>query len=260
MMATIGKCRICETPSGNSIFSALLLDQDVSYYECLACGYVQTQEPTWLDRAYEDVINKSDTGIMQRNQNNVGIVLATLAIIGKRDGRVVDSAGGYGILVRLLRDAGVDALWSDPYCTNLLAIGFEHSTQDADIVTAFEAFEHFVDPISEAERLFATAPNLLISTLVIPSPTPTPDNWWYYGMDHGQHIGFFRLKTLDFMARRFRKHLITDGQCYHFFSDSAVSPAWWRIRCALTRRFPRLFTAGLQSRVWSDFQKMSDAG
>jgi Nif-specific regulatory protein len=45
--------------------------------------------------------------------------------LGSLFGTVVDCAGGYGILVRLLRDYGVNALWSDPYCENVLAKGFE---------------------------------------------------------------------------------------------------------------------------------------
>jgi hypothetical protein len=52
----------------------------------------------------------------------------------------VDCAGGYGILTRLLRDIGVDALWSDPFCQNLMALGFEHSNEPAELVTAFEEF------------------------------------------------------------------------------------------------------------------------
>jgi Methyltransferase domain len=251
------RCRICESELSVPSFSGAIFDLEVKYYDCNACGYVQTENPTWLDQAYKAAINDCDTGIMQRNQINVGIVLATLASIGKRQGRVVDCAGGYGILVRLLRDIGIEALWSDPYSANLLAVGFAHSTERADLVTAFEAFEHFLDPVKELGNLLLIAPNLLISTEIIPSPLPAPDQWWYYGFDHGQHIGFFRVKTLKVLAKRFGKHLVSDGQSYHLFTQSPLSAFRWRMNVRIARRYPSVFTRGLQSKVWSDFQRMS---
>lgn len=250
-------CRVCSSPSGDPVFSAYLLEQTVSYYECSTCGYVQTEEPTWLDRAYQTAINNCDTGIMSRNQINVGMVLATLSSIGNRNGCVVDCAGGYGILVRLLRDRGIEALWSDPYCNNLLAVGFEHGHEKANLVTAFEAFEHFVDPVGEMKKLLSIGPNLLVSTELIASPSPRPDHWWYYGLDHGQHIGFFRVKTLEFLASQFGKYLTTDGHSYHLFTQDPISAFHWRVNTLVARRLPSLFTRGLQSKVWSDFEKMS---
>jgi hypothetical protein len=74
-----------------------------------------------LEEAYASTINNSDTGIMSRNLSNISLVLATLILIKNRNSLVVDCAGGYGFLVRLLRDIGVNALWSDPYCENLVA-------------------------------------------------------------------------------------------------------------------------------------------
>jgi hypothetical protein len=156
-----------------------------------------------------------------------------------------------------LRDRGVEALWSDPYCQNLLAVGFEYTSEKADLVTAFEAFEHFVDPLLEAEKLFAIAPNVLISTSLIDTPTPLPHEWWYYGLDHGQHIGFFRVKTLEFMAKRYGKCLTTDGVGCHLFTDKPVNLTRWKWTMRLARRVPSLFGRNLQSKIWSDFEKMS---
>ena len=64
---------------------------------------------------------------MARNLSNVGLVLASLALMKERRGKVVDYAGGHGFLVRLLRDKGINALWMDPYSENLVARGFEYS-------------------------------------------------------------------------------------------------------------------------------------
>jgi hypothetical protein len=249
-------CRCCAEQS-SQVFSATLLDNDVSYYDCPACGYVQTETPYWLDKAYSSAINNCDTGIMLRNQANVGFVMATLNTLNKIQGNVIDCAGGYGILVRLLRDRGVNALWSDPFCKNLLAVGFEHTGENATLVTAFEAFEHFVNPMVELEKLFSIAPNLLISTELIATPAPAHDNWWYYGPDHGQHIGFFRLETLQMLAKKFNKYLVSNGQSYHLFTDKSLNEMRWNINVRIARRFPFLYSRGLRSKVWEDFEKMS---
>jgi len=250
-------CRFCSAQS-NHVFSAPLLDNLVNYYNCSACGYFQTEAPYWLGKAYSSAMNNCDTGIMIRNQSNVGLVMATLNSLNKKHGRVIDCAGGYGILVRLLRDRGINALWSDPYCKNLLAVGFEHTDEGADLVTAFEAFEHFVDPSAEVKKLFAIAPNLLISTELIATPAPALDRWWYYGSDHGQHIGFFRLKTLQILAKKFNKHLVSNGQNYHLFTDNPLNGIQWNLNIRIARKFPFLYSRGLTSKVWQDFEKMRD--
>jgi len=251
------RCRICATAIEHPIFSAELLGRLVNYFECSSCSYVQTETPDWLDEAYVEVINDCDTGIMLRNQICSIMVLGTLSAIDKPNERVVDCAGGYGILTRLLRDKGVDALWSDPYCENLVANGFEYADESAALVTAFEAFEHFVHPMKEMWRLFQIAPNLLISTDIIPEPTPEPDSWWYYGLSHGQHVGFMRIKTLQFLATHFEKHLVTDGRSFHLFTDEPLSLSKWRFHNRLAKYAPWIVARSLTPRVWSDFEKMS---
>jgi hypothetical protein len=253
---TTSTCRCCAEQS-SQVFSATLLGNVVNYYDCPACGYVQTEAPYWLDKAYSSAINNCDTGIMLRNQANVGLVMATLNALNKKNGLVIDCAGGYGILVRLLRDRGVNALWSDPYCKNLLSVGFEHAGENAELVTAFEAFEHFVDPMAEAEKLFSIAPNLLISTELIATPAPALDQWWYYGPDHGQHIGFFRLQTIQTLAKKFNKHLVSNGIGCHLFTDQPLNALRWNMNVRIARRLPSLYGRGLKSKVWQDFETMS---
>ena len=217
------KCRCCEKNNSFKIFSAELLSKKVEYFECENCRYVFTEEPTWLDEAYKNSMNDSDTGIMSRNLSNISSVMATLTMLRNRNSTIVDYAGGYGYLVRLLRDIGVNALWSDPYAKNLFAKGFEYKNNDsAKIVTAFEAFEHFVKPCEEMAKLVNIAPNILITTSIIPKPTPKPLDWCYYGLDHGQHIGFFRFETLKYIADKFDLFLLSNGVDIHFFSKKNI--------------------------------------
>jgi hypothetical protein len=204
------------------------------------------------------VINASDTGIMSRNLGNARIVFATLLALGQMKASVLDYAGGYGILVRLLRDIGIDALWSDRYCRNLLARGFEFSESSQGkaitLVTAFEALEHFVSPTEELETMFSISPNVLLSTKLLPLNAPAFEDWWYYGAEHGQHIGFFRFQTLEFIAKKFSKVLISDGDSYHLFVEGRCSDVKWRFLKKSRLFLPLLIwaSARLGSRTWSD--------
>jgi len=237
-------CRLCGELTVFLQFGELL-DIHVAYYECLTCGYVQTETPYWLDRAYAEAINDSDTGIMVRNYANARIVLATMLMLGKLNGSLVDCAGGYGILVRMLRDYGINALWSDMFCQNLVARGFEHTNETADLVTAFEAFEHFVNPAEELDKMLKIAPNVLISTEIIADPAPKQDDWWYYGKNHGQHIGFFRIRTLAKIARDRGKYLVSNGASYHLISDQPINETAWKVMIRVGRLIPLLLRRSL---------------
>lgn len=254
-----GMCRICNQPT-QFLWRARLLHDYVAYFECASCGYVQTETPYWLELSYSNSITLQDTGILARNLLNSRITLGTLFLLGGHSWRVVDYAGGLGILVRLLRDHGVDAYWQDKYSSNLLARGFEYSRANAGLVTAFEAFEHFAEPVKELENMFSIAPNVLISTEIIPKPCPNIDAWWYYGAEHGQHIGFFRVKTLQTLANHFGKHLVTNGTSYHLFCERPISLPLWKLSLRFNRLIPFLASRSLSSKTQTDHELLTNAG
>jgi len=245
------RCRVCGCQS-RFAFRQRLLTHQVSYFDCAQCGYFQTETPYWLNDAYASAINDVDTGILWRNQLNVRRVIMTLCALGQLKGRVVDHAGGYGILVRMLRDAGVDARWRDKYCENLLARGFEADDGGAELVTAFEVFEHLEHPLVELRRLLQSSPAVLISTELIPQGG-VARNWWYLGPEHGQHIGFSRRATLRYMAEQLACQIATDGRSLHLFSTHPIPSLWHTLQRAsrLSGLICRLM--GLKSRTLQDF-------
>ena len=245
-------CRVCGT-SAHQVFTQLVLERDVGYFDCPSCGYLQTQQPDWLAEAYARPINDVDTGIMMRNRVNAGYVVMTLLAFRQLRGRVIDHAGGYGILVRLLRDAGVEAHWRDKYCENLVASGFEADDGAYNLLTAFEVFEHLLDPIAELTAMLETAPIVLLSTELIPGPEAPPKDWWYLGPEHGQHIGFFRTVTLQWMAAKLGCHCASDGRSVHLFSRQPV-PGRWMMSLRLRRAWPVVTRLQLASKTWSDFE------
>ena len=230
----------------------------MSYFDCAACGYFQTESPFWLEEAYSSAINDVDTGILWRNQVNVRRVIMTLAAFGRLSGQVIDHAGGYGILVRLLRDAGVDAFWQDKYCQNLLARGFEATDSKVDLLTAFEVFEHLVEPLVELKYMLEQAPVVLLSTELAPKTAPPRPDWWYLGPEHGQHIGFFRSQTLEWMAQQLGCHCESYGRSLHAFSRTPI-PLRWKTLQRMQSTAPMLAALTLKSRTMTDFDLMRKA-
>lgn len=221
------RCKICNNVSGY-IFSATILDtyNDVKYYHCSHCGFLQTEEPFWLAEAYVDAIAKLDTGIMERNFGLAKIASAIIYFLFNKDAKFLDYGGGHGIFTRIMRDIGFDFYWYDVYAQNLVAKGFEYvdSIKNFELITAIECFEHFVDPKNEIENLLAVSKNILFTTQLLPQPIPKPTEWWYYCLKTGQHISFYSKRTLDFIAGKhglYRytwggNHLLTEKKVNHF--------------------------------------------
>lgn len=216
-------CKICNSHS-KFIFKAKLLKKyDVSYFQCSSCGFVQTETPYWLEEAYSNPMNLTDTGIMLRNNSSSKIVTSLIFLFFDRKKKMLDYAGGYGVFTRLMRDIGFDFYWTDPYTKNLLSRGFENNqNHEYGLVTTFECFEHLENPIVEIEKILKISKNVVFSTVLIPEPTPNPDYWWYYGLEHGQHIAFYTKKGLTFIANKYNINYYNIGNI-HFFSEKKIT-------------------------------------
>ena len=140
--------------------------------------------------------------MMMRNLWHRNVTTTLIYFLFNTKGQFLDYGGGYGVFVRLMRDIGFDYYWQDKYTENLFAQGFEYTkikNGQIELLTCFEAFEHFVDPVTELEKLLKTSQNILLSTEFYPEPLPNPDEWWYFSMEHGQHVGFFQKKHLSIL-------------------------------------------------------------
>ena len=219
-------CKICGSISNYFDRARLLQKYEVNYFQCSNCGFVQTEKPYWLEEAYSSAIASSDVGLVMRNQMFSKIVSNLLLNLFDSGGKCLDYGGGYGLFVRLMRDAGFDFYWEDRYASNLLARGFEASeagTQTFELVTAFELFEHFVDPIPEIERLLSFSRNILFSTELLPSQNPKINQWWYYATHEGQHIALYTPKALSIIAKKFNLNLYSNGANLHLLTVKNIS-------------------------------------
>jgi Methyltransferase domain len=197
------------------------------FLRCSNCGFIFIENRIWVAEAYAEPINRSDTGYVARNLYMRDKMRECIEFNLNPDGIFLDYAAGYGLFVRLMRDAGYDFRWSDLYCQNLFSRGFEAPeplTGPYEAVTAFEVFEHLTNPTGEMKKLSAITSCLIFSTKLVSEPAPKLDDWWYYGLEHGQHIAFYTRKSLELLAARFGYRVATDGTDLHVFSKKQVSP------------------------------------
>ena len=221
-------CPICSSAMHNCFKAEVLGKYPAQYEVCNTCGYLKAHGPYWLEEAYSIVIAQADTGLVARNLAIASRLAGVLywVLNARGDDRYLDAAGGYGMLTRLMRDLGFDFYWSDKYCKNLLALGFEYkqSYGACTVVTAIEVLEHVTNPVSFIEEIFAFsgANTLLFTTELYEGDPPEPDSWLYYTFSTGQHIGFFQRRTLIAVAIRIGIHFAS-ANGIHVLSKTPVN-------------------------------------
>ncbi|MFL2738279.1 MAG: class I SAM-dependent methyltransferase [bacterium] len=248
-------CRICSESVSEQFSSNLLNKYSVKYFYCSICGYVQTEAPYWLEEAYANPINDSDTGIMMRSLWHRNVASTLIYLFFDKNGIFLDFGGGYGVFVRLMRDIGFDYFWHDKYTKNFFAQGFEFSENkntQVELLTCFEAFEHFNEPIKELEKLLKVSRNILLSTEFIPGPIPHPNDWWYYGIEHGQHIGFFQKKTFEYLAEQYSLQFYTNGQNIHLLTEKLFPLSTFKWLTKFSKIISPLIKTRMDSLTWKD--------
>ena len=255
------KCKICSSVSEQLHRATILKKYEVQYFRCPQCGFVQTETPFWLEEAYESPLSASDTGMLARNLYFADVATVVLRLICNSSDRFLDFGGGYGIFVRLMRDRGFDYYWYDKYAQNLMARGFEGSSADTrySAVTSFENFEHFENPVEELERITNISDLLFFSTTLVPDKPPHPQKWWYYCLEHGQHVSLFTHKALLHLAQVFQLKLTSDGVSLHFLSKREINPIIFSVFKVVRRlRLGRLFV--LPTKTFDDMNYIIEKG
>ena len=260
----INHCPLCNSER-KQVFNAVLLKKHtVDYYYCNSCGLLQTEEPYWLEEAYTEAIADADTGLVARNQGIARKLSALLYCCLDRHGHYIDTAGGYGMLTRLMRDVGFDFYWHDEFCKNLFARGFETDKLSGPVsaVTAFEVLEHVQDPLDFFRRCLhnnATS-TIIFSTELFQGDPPAPSDWWYYAPDTGQHISFYQQRTLELLASKLSLRMYSHRNM-HILTDRRINTRLFRL---MTGRFSWVIYAWacvrMASRTFPDHQHICNQG
>jgi hypothetical protein len=197
----------------------------VGYYECSSCGSLQTQEPTWLAAAYgDDSLPELDTYTGERvlmNRMLIYFLFKACGLCHSRD-KLLDWGAGHGLLVRMLRDVGIDAYGYDKYEMNRFASTFEWRAEERyTMLTSFEVWEHFADPKSELDHIFGLQPEYaLISTCEYHGQN---EEWDYLGPAKSQHIFFYSRVAMKLIAARYGYQAVRFRPEYTFFYRKSVS-------------------------------------
>ena len=219
----ITTCKICGGSMSLFDNATIMNKYDIKYYRCQQCGLITTEEPFWSEESYSSAITDSDIGMIGRNIMLSTQISAIIKAFYNQKSLFLDYGGGYGIFTRMMRDKGFDFEWYDAYCDNIFARGHEKKHDKYDIITCFEMFEHVYEPGKLIEELSDLADTILFSTELNDYANPHAlGDWWYYGLDHGQHVSIYTAKALEALARRVNKNYYTCGNI-HIFTGNELN-------------------------------------
>jgi Methyltransferase domain len=247
------KCRVCGGTTTPTHTAVILKRYEVRYHLCANCQYWFMDDAFWLDEAYSEAVSSMDTGTVSRNVYIHRTLAPTLvSLFGA--GPYVDWAGGAGMLVRLMRDTGLDFYWQDAYAENILAKGLEwdrrRNGRSALAVTAMEVLEHSPDPLPFIQEMLhgGDTDTLIFSQELHHGPDPS---WWYLAPECGQHISFYSDRTLEEIGRQLGMQLHSAGNL-HMLTRRDIATGKFARRLRFSRLAGRLTTRKLSSLTQSD--------
>lgn len=193
-------CKLCGAQTEFRFAKTVLFAHRAEYFECVACGSLQVPDTPWLEEAYRVERWPVDTGLVARNLQLAGRIATFLDATSARTDVVIDFGGGTGLLTRLLRDLGWNALCHDRYREPVFVDAFhvrEVAGLGARVVIASEVLEHFTTPRESLGELLALAPLIIFTTGLYDRQG---EDWWYLAPETGQHVFFFSARALQEVA------------------------------------------------------------
>ena len=232
-------CRLCDKAVVEAFSKIVLNKYDVKYFRCTNCNSLQTEVPYWIDEAYaQGNLTSVDTGVVQRCFNSFTLVYILSALTRAKG--VLDIGGGDGLLTRLLRDFEIDAVNFDKYAiANYSSIYTKRILEYRDIFTAFEVFEHFVEPKVEYDIIFSFNPKLIVASTVI--YRNEEENWWYLLNETGQHLFFYSEEAIRQLSKKYGYEVVVKNGYIVFHKKSKYFASL--IKLLTNRRILKLLRA-----------------
>lgn len=251
-------CNICQSKSLEKFKALILKRHSVKYFQCVSCEFIQTEKPYWLEEAYSSAITSQDIGLLYRNNLYAPIVSILIKLFYDKASNFIDYGGGYGVFVRLMRDRGFNFYRYDTYCENIFAKNFEDDCkQEYELLTSFEVFEHLENPIVEIEKMLLKSKTIFFSTEIQPSNFKSEKDWWYVMPETGQHISLYSIKSLEFIASKYKLNLYSNGTTFHLLTDKKINKFIFKlVTKSKISRFLNLFLSNSDSLLRSDYKNI----
>ena len=95
--------------------------------------------------------------------------------------------------------------------------------------------------------------NILFSTTLTPIKKPLHEEWYYYGLEHGQHISFYSITTMEYLADKYSVNFYTNGKNIHLFTKKKINKSVFKILYLLSRiGMASLFKLFVKSKIAED--------
>lgn len=199
----------------------------VYYHRCNACGFIFTNAfDHWSSADFGMHIYNNDYVLVDpdyvevRARNNA---LLVSDFIKNAEGlKCLDYGGGNGGMAALLKSGGIDASSWDPFGSD----GALPASKAFDFVSAFEVFEHTVDPVATAKEslgLLTEKGVLFFSTLTMDHVPPRGMDNWYIAPRNG-HISLYTNRALEALFGGFGYHVHHFSAGTHMAIDE--TPEW----------------------------------
>lgn len=182
-----------------------LLGLPVYYRRCPRCALVFCDTMlNWPDEDFARYVYNGDYVQVDPDYAEIRPVANArwlLALLGEAAAglSLIDYGGGNGRLAAELRAAGIGAYTVDPHASHP-----EPEVDRADLVTAFEVFEHATSPLRVLDGMLARMkPDgaLLFSTLLQPSDFDAQGMGWWYVAPRNGHVTIHSRNSLTALLR-----------------------------------------------------------
>jgi Methyltransferase domain len=195
-------CRLCGGPARHVFDHCILGRHQVPYFECTACGSIQTERPYWLEEAYAIEGVHIDIGQAARVlQTWLRLCLLLDRICFDRSALCIDYGSSAGLLARLMRDVGYDYRVYDRYDVGKYANYFQIDALaglQPGLISAFEVFEHFPEPRESLGEILSLKPALVAFSTVFYEGQGR--DWGYLVPCCGQHVFFYTQRAIERFA------------------------------------------------------------